>query len=1272
MIFRRAGIGIALTGLAAICATPLPRAGEAAGSDSGSQRPLVLKPASGHIPPLEDAAMAPPGWYRGSLRPLSAAGRRYLVAMTRGPLDERERAALESSGAAILGYIPENGYRVRLSPHDEERVRALPFIAWLGTLPVTSRVQAGLAARAGRIATKAGDELDLRIRVLLHSDEPETGALAALKGSQSIAAPSGKDGAWRIEATVGAVRLDEVLSAILDLPEVEAIEEVRRMTWHNQDGVWVHQSFVGPAPGNTPVFDEGIFGCGQVIAVSDSGQDFDSCQFRDDALGDPPVATCVSPPCPPASPNLSQRKDIIYYQWSPTPLGDDDTCPATLGASGHGTHTSGSAAGDRAPFANCSTFATPGRDAADGQAPGAKIVFQELGDGLEFLTTLGGTLWNLADVAWRSGARIQSFSFGGVCHDALGACDPSCTLSYDSLARDADLAMWSYPDLLLVASVANARGLCAPPNVVSTPAIAKSLIGAGSVGHGTAASTPSSFSSDGPVFDGRLKPTLAAQGEAVISAASDASPITDNCGTCPLDGTSMAAPTTAGLAALAREYYTGGFLAAGVRSPSSGFAPSGALLKATLIDGAVALGAAAPAPDYLSGYGRILLGGTLAFVGSPFSLKVDDYKAGVTMGSVVNHAYDVSAGTALRATLVWSDPPADLAASPARVNELKLEAIDPGGDVWFQTRDPNTGLPVMTSDPGDPHDDANVEERLVFGAPAPGRWVFRVRGVNVPMGPQPFALVVHGDAADCPAPASPASVTVSPVGPNRLDVSWSAVTGAAAYNVYRSFGSCPGGPWIPVATAVTATSFEDTGVSGDVTYSYRVTAASDAGAFCESPPSACDEGETTGNCFLPPLFDGIAAATDGGQSACSVALSWPPAAPRCGTGVVYNVYRETFGGFTPGASNRIARCVPGTSFLDGVDLAAGTTYHYVVRAEDETSGHGGPCHGGNEEANVEKDSAAPHGPPVSGTLRDDGGDTAPVVFSPAGSWAVSPTGGNTGPKVHVGEAGVSDCSDLTSPVISLGTPAPQLSFSTVHDLAYDPNGFFGSGGSLGQVEIAPGPSFTSWTRLGVSPGYPTQVDFPLNVCTSTAAATTYFSATDLAYSTYTASLTPWAGSSVKLRFHLSTDFIYSFGTWSVDDIEVSPALIPGSCATAGAGPPPIPDGASVPGAPLEADLSGPNLQLTWDAVSCPASAVNVYWGSLGNFTTFTGGACGLSPSGSATLPVPNNSWVLVVATDGAATDGSWSRDGAGNEKSYAGASAVCPAITMHVTNNACP
>jgi hypothetical protein len=110
----------------------------------------------------------------------------------------------------------------------------------------------------------------------------------------------------------------------------------------------------------------------------------------------------------------------------------------------------------------------------------------------------------------------------------------------------------------------------------------------------------------------------------------------------------------------------------------------------------------------------------------------------------------------------------------------------------------------------------------------------------------------------------------------------------------------------------------------------------------------------------------------------------------------------------------------------------------------------------------------------------------------------------------------------------------------------------------------------------------------------------------------------------------------------------------------------------VPGIPLEVSLTGSDLHLTWDATTCPAAAVNVYWGNLGEFATFTGGACDLASTGSATLAVPDDVWILVVATDGADTDCSWSRDAAGNELTYAGASTVCPAITKHLTNNGCP
>lgn len=1201
----------------------------------------------------------------------SPRGERYVVAVLRDAMGPEERRRLEEAGAEILGYVPVRGYRIRVTAEEEIAVRRLPFVLWLGEPPSHFKVQPGLAAR-GSVGAPPGE---VTLRAVLEPGEPLDRARRVLARFGAVAAPAGKDGAWRVTASVPSASLPSVVARLSALPEVEAVEEARPLRPLNQDGVWVHQSFVGPSPQQTPIFDRGIYGCGQILGISDTGQDYDLCYFRDTVNGPPPFYSCLTPPCPYGAEATNRRKDIVYYNWSGTPTGDDDTCPPILGSSGHGSHTSGAMAGDTAPYADCSGFASSGRNGGDGQAPGAKIVLQELGDGIEYLNNRGGTLWNLADVAYRNGARVHSNSWGGACHDAFGNCLPGCTLPYDSFARDADLVMWTYPDLLVVTAAGNSGWYCPAPVSVTTPGIAKNVLTVGSVGHGSSASVPSSFSSPGPVFDGRLKPTLAAQGEAVVSAASDANPASNNCATCSLDGSSMSAPTAAGLAALVREYYAAGFLAAGTRNPPAGFAPTAALVKATLVDAAVPLGPSAPGPDFQAGYGRIQLDRTLAFSESSFTLRVDDHREGIATGSVVTHAYDVAAGTPFRATLVWTDYPAALNAATARVNELALEVVDPSGTVWFQTIDPGTGLPTRTSAPSDPHDDRNVEERLVFDAPAAGRWIVRVRGVDVPWGPQPFALVVRGAISDCPAPAAPAAPMLSTPSDHQVLVSWGAVPGATSYNVYRSFGACPAAAWVPVATGVTGTSFLDTTVSGGTTYAYHVRAASDAAAACESARSACASIVPSGDCFLAPEFRGIASAVSSGSASCAVALSWGPARPYCGSDVRYNVYRGTSAGFTPGPSNRIARCLVGTTWTDSVGLAHAASRWYVVRAEDASLGHGGPCRDGNEDGNSAALAAAPFGPPVSGTWTDDAGDTGDPKLATAPPWIVAATGGSVGPMVYLAASAGGVCADLTTPVLTLANPGagPSLSFRTKHDLDYDPSGeIFGTEGSLGQVEIATGPGFTNWTRVLLSPDYPNPVEFPYNVCPTTQAPARYFTGIRPDYATYTGSLVNWGGGDVKIRFHLSGDLLYSGGNWWVDDIAVQQALVPGPCATASAGPPPVPDGGAVHGLPLRASKSGNDVVLTWDATQCPAAAVNVYVGAIGNFTAFTSGRCGLPATGSATVSMPGNSWFVVAATDGASTDGSWGRTLTGAERVYSGASLACPAITSHVTNNGCP
>lgn len=189
-------------------------------------------------------------------------------------------------------------------------------------------MQPELAARAEHPAGP------VRLRTILEAGEPPERAERALAGLDAMAFPSGKDGAWRLQATVAPERLGPVISRLASLPEVEAVEIARPLRPMNQDAVWVHQSFVGSSPQQTPIFNHGIFGCGQTLGLADTGQDYDLCFFPDSVNDPPPFSSCLSAPCPSATPATNRRKDVLYYNWSGTPTGNDDTCPPILGASG--------------------------------------------------------------------------------------------------------------------------------------------------------------------------------------------------------------------------------------------------------------------------------------------------------------------------------------------------------------------------------------------------------------------------------------------------------------------------------------------------------------------------------------------------------------------------------------------------------------------------------------------------------------------------------------------------------------------------------------------------------------------------------------------------------------------------------------------------------------------------------------------------------------------------------------------------------------------------
>lgn len=140
----------------------------------------------------------------------------------------------------------------------------------------------------------------------------------------------------------------------------------------------------------------------------------------------------------------------------------------------------------------------------------------------------------------------------------------------------------------------------------------------------------------GPTDDGRLVPTVVANGERVLSTISK-----DAYGV--LDGTSMACPTVTGILALATERW---------KQLYTDHAPPNYLLKGFLANTADDVGT--PGPDYQTGYGQVNALHLVNALENGYFL-IDSLAAG---DSQKHHQIPIPEGiSALRVMLVWNDPP---------------------------------------------------------------------------------------------------------------------------------------------------------------------------------------------------------------------------------------------------------------------------------------------------------------------------------------------------------------------------------------------------------------------------------------------------------------------------------------------------------------------------------------------------------------------------------------------------------------------------------------
>lgn len=474
----------------------------------------------------------------------------------------------------------------------------------------------------------------------------------------------------------------EQLEQIAGIPEVAWIEEAAEITSRNEEGQWVVQTDVVDS---RTIWDHGLHGEGQVIGHIDGRININSCWFSD------PVNNTPGP---------GHRKIVAYRSAS------------GLGTDSHGTHTAGTVAGNQEPVNGVFT--------ANGHAYMAKISHTNSNDVSGFNNSSSNLYANL-EAAHQDGARVHTNSWG----------DDGTTV-YTTWCEDIDQFSYDYEDSLVLFAETNGSALKTPEN-------AKNVLAVGATQRGASADNHCSGGT-GPASDGRRKPEIYAPGCSTSSAS------TTSCSTTSKTGTSMACPAVTGAGALVRQYFEEGWYPSGAANVADTITPSGALVKATLLNSTVDMTGVTGYPSNREGWGRVLLENSLYFNGDirATSLLADIRNLdGFVTGEEASFPVQVTGnGEPLKITLVWTEPAAANMASQAAINDLDLEVRAPSGALYLgNVMDTASGVSVT----GGSADTINNVEMVILNGPETGEWTVTVKGTAVNEGTQGFALVASGE-----------------------------------------------------------------------------------------------------------------------------------------------------------------------------------------------------------------------------------------------------------------------------------------------------------------------------------------------------------------------------------------------------------------------------------------------------------------------------------------------------------------------------------------------
>ena len=647
-----------------------------------------------------------------ALHPGNPSNSTYIVQFN-GPVEASWKQRIEHVGGHIHGYIPHHALSVTLDARAAKRLSHDSFVRAIFPYIADYKIQPFL-----QYLTSLNDpSLPEKFSVTLSTYRPgDVDAVTRFLFEKSIAVEGIGSGArW------GWIRARIPLHA---LNEIAANDQVQWVEEFVPPRIVNDQSVIGTHLNVTNVWSaRGLTGAGQIIGHADTGLDVGNTNS--------------------IHPDFAGRIVAAFALGRTDTWNDPD---------GHGTHTAGSILGNGA--------------ASSGQFRGvayeAGLVHQSV---LDSGGGLGGLPVDLNDLflqAYNQGARIHADSWGSSVYGF-----------YTGDSRQADEFMWDYPEMLLVFAAGNdgwdsGDGIINPDSIGS-PATAKNIL---SVGASESGREPGSgglssrtwgslwpwdysaspiyedyvsqsydltnqgmaaFSSRGPSDDNRIKPEVVAPGTDIISTRSQQSGAGLLWGAHPNSqysfsgGTSMSTPLVAGAAALVRQYF------AEYKDYNT---PSAALIKAALMHGARTLtpgqyGAGAyreippDRPNAVEGFGQVDVEGTL-FPSSAAWFYADEKGGLANPEDAAEHVFYAQTGT-VKITMNYTDFPATAGSGIKLVNDLDL-IVD------AEAR----------------RDRRNPFEHAVLNVMTPGFYTARVEAINIPNGPQPYAMVISGPVIEAP------------------------------------------------------------------------------------------------------------------------------------------------------------------------------------------------------------------------------------------------------------------------------------------------------------------------------------------------------------------------------------------------------------------------------------------------------------------------------------------------------------------------------------------